>query len=266
MPDGTPERIQHTPSTSSGTPTMSSNVDGLETPTAESDLKIGWPLTANSSHSGGSRSSSIKPDHSSSENLLESSPKHDNFQLIEDTEVFKCDSKGLTYKYKPHQVELYIPEGAIESRTSIEIGVTIQGTFVFSPKSTKPLSTVVMVCVEEGSKFNKPLELTLPHCFGFERDALSFFQASKPKRQTDKLLFEKVKGEAFIRGGKGILRMKPKSAPQFFCIACKSTPETIAKTNYCVIKVMPKSTNETTWQLRLYVSYFLETCIEVYYN
>ncbi len=188
----------------------------------------------------------------------------DIMEYVDSVQVVHCDSIGGRFFYEPHDVILSVPEGATESMANIEIGVTLKGPLLF-PKDTKPLSPIVILCMQEGCTLRKPVELTLPHCFRYTEEVshlLTILKASKPKTHGGKLLFRKVNGS--ISRGKATVWIKPsKSSPCFFCIGCKTTPDAIARTNYCVVKAMPKSTDETTWQLVLCVSYLLQTCIEV---
>ncbi len=185
-------------------------------------------------------------------------------QHIETVQVVHCDSVGGRFNYEPHDIILSVPEGATDSVANIEVGVTLNGPMIF-PKDTKPVSPIVMLCLQEGSTLSKAIKLAFPHCYRYtegDQHMLTFLKASKPKKAGRKLLFQKINGT--IGRGKGMVWIKPsKPSPSFFCIGCKVGPEAIAKTNYCVVKVMPKSTDETTWQLVLCVSYLLQTSIEV---
>lgn len=185
--------------------------------------------------------------------------------FMDTVQVVHCDSTGGRFTYEPHDVTLSVPEGAANPSlvANVEVGVTLKGPLLF-PKDIKPLSPVVMLRLQEDSTLVKAVELAFPHCYRYTQEdqhMLTLLKAGKPT-PGGKIVFRKTSGT--VGRGKGTVWIKPSnSLPCFFCIGCKMTPEAVAKTNYCVIKVMPRSTDESTWQLVLCVSYLLQTSIEV---
>ncbi len=183
----------------------------------------------------------------------------DIVQFTDHLQVIKVDSTGGEFEYKPHQVFLTVPGGAVATSASIEIGVALQGEFVFD-KDTKPFSPVVMVRMFEGSPVKTRVKLTIPHCLTLA-DNDSNPTVLEAIRRKGRLVFSKVKGN--IRGGKATFSlMLSKSTSSYYCIGCKTTPSTVSSTNYCIVKVIPK-TSESIWHLVVCISYFLQTCIEV---
>ena len=203
-------------------------------------------------HTGRKLNSSLKPRFSMCDDVME---------YIDGIQVVHCDPKGGQYEFKPHEVILSIPEGATESSAYVDIGVALQGPLVF-PRDTKPLSPVVMLYMSIASSLSKAVELRIPHCFRAtvsDSHLLAIFKASQPKKQGGKLIFQKIdRGEFNILPGGAVVRVKlSQSVPLFFCVGCKMTREVTAKINYCVLKVVPKSTKDITWHLFLCVSYYL---------
>ena len=192
--------------------------------------------------------------------------QHDVIPFVEPIQVLQCEDSGGTFTSKPHEVGLYIPEGAVDPNFSLnlEFGVTLHGPFVFAKDAKmKPVSPIVWLSVQEELPFNRHIELTLPHPIDCSEDPsiLAFYKAQKKGR---KYLFQRMRNPGFgIDRGIGKVQTKLSKGPYLICIAARATQDLVNKTNYCIIKAMPKSTDEPLWKVQFCVSFFLPTCIEV---
>ena len=192
--------------------------------------------------------------------------QHSDIPFIEPLQVLECNSNGGMFSSKSHEIDVYIPEGAVnsESPLNLEFGITLHCPFAFAKDAKmKPVSPIVWLSVQEEVSFNKHIELTLPHAVncGEDTQILAFYKAQKKGRRYQ---FERMKPPGSGIGmGSGKVQTKLSKGPYLICIAGKATPELVRKTNYCIIKAVPKSTDELSWKVQFCVAFFLPTCIEV---
>ena len=222
-----------------------------------------------SSHSDTTQSESASSVHSVHELQPHSyiMPKQQSdIPFIEPLQVLRCDSSGGMFSSKSHEIDVYIPEGAVNSGSSLnlEFGITLHGPFAFAKDAKmKPVSPIVWLSVQEELPFNRHIELTLPHAVncGEDTNILAFYKAQKKGRRYQ---FERMKSPGLGIGmGSGKVQTKLSKGPYLICIAGKATPDLVRKTNYCIIKAVPKSTDELSWKVQFCVTFFLPTCIEV---
>ena len=191
-----------------------------------------------------------------------------SIQFVGPIEELQCDSTGGVYHSSTHDVQISIPEGAVDENSTVnfEFGATLCGPFAF-PKDLKPVSPIVWLGIKEGMPFNRSIGVTLPHCIkGLEESSqvLVFLTGELEKKQRGKIQFEKVRSPGSgIETGYGILRTRMSKHACFVCLAAKTTREIIGKTNYRIIKTTPKSTQKHLWKVHFYVTYDLPTCLEV---
>ena len=262
-------------SPSSATPKESDRPTGSTTPSSKSSSTESDSTTAAKPISGsGSFTSYISSELAYPEPTKQLHPRsyiapriHKTVPMIpfeDDIEVFKIDRAGGTYSSKAHKMELIIPEGAVSGypMVTLEFGVTLHGPFTF-PKDTKPVSAIVWFSLQGQSSFHKSIEIVLPHFINYAEDdsqSLAFFVTNGEKYQFQK---QRDSGRG-ISSTHGTLRTRLSKEPCFICIATKNAKDIATKSNYCIVKAMPKlSPTDYIWRVHFCVSYLLPTCIEV---
>lgn len=185
----------------------------------------------------------------------------------------RCDQSGGVYTVGDHDIQLKVPHGAIKKRATVDIqvGVCLHGPFAFPP-NTQPVSPVIWLHVNSDVKLAKPVEITIPHCLHIRTTEgtatrMQFLKASCKSRatargQTHKYQFSELdgKGVSTWEESSGTLATKQSS---FLCIATNNTPATVSQTTYCLIMVIPRPINSSTWKIQCCITYFLKTCIQV---
>ena len=186
----------------------------------------------------------------------------------------RCDHSGGIYTVDDHDIQLKVPRGAIKKRVTadIQIGVCLHGPFAFPP-NTQPVSPMIWLHIGPDVKLAKPVEIKIPHCLQFRAgealppSKMQFLRAScKPRTasrgqlQNYQLSEIDSKGSFTLEESSGTLATKQSS---FVCITANDTPATVSQTSYCLIPVLPRPINCSTWKIQCCVTYFLKTCIQV---
>ena len=191
------------------------------------------------------------------------------------------DTNGGDYHSMAHGFRIVVPKGAIKKRTSVEIqfGVTMHGPFEF-PSNKKPVSPILWVSAKPESKLRKPIEITIPHFLDMSsgtgdrygkkiNKGMSFLKASDKtatpfqRGKSTQLYQFKVASESeecfWPNESHGTISAKHLG---FFCIAAaKNNPE--LKPRYCIIPVIPKLIQKSSWKIHYCVTYLLKTSIQV---
>ena len=190
-------------------------------------------------------------------------------QFIDPIETISCDTHGCDYYNPRHDVEINIPEGAIqpsEGKINIEFGVAMYGPFKLADgTSTERVSPFVWLCVQQDgfSGFQKDVEITIPHYVDFSaKDAHKYLRFLKADHQfeddeTEYQLKSAHGRAAFNRAAHGTLMTR------HFCSVCiaNSVPLPNEKTQYYLGGAISLKGQE--WQIVFYVCYFLPSCIRV---
>ena len=236
-------------------------------------LAISFPENQSTSSSSVSETTKSESATTSMHSVQELEPhsyivpkQHDAIPFVEPIQVLQCDDSGGTFTSKPHEVGLYIPEGTIDPNSSlnIELGVTLHGPFVFAKDAKmKPVSPIVWLSVQEELPFHRHVELTLPHPIDCSEDPtiLAFYKAQKKGKMYQ---FQRMRKPGFgIERGIGKVETKLSKGWILICIAGRANPDLVSKTNYCIVKAMPRSTDDPLWKIQFCIAFFLPTCIEV---
>ena len=112
-------------------------------------------------------------------------------QFIDPIEIISCDTNGLDYYNTRHDVEIRIPQEAIlpsEGKINIEFGVAMYGPFKLSGETSRRVSPVVWLCVQNDGfrEFQKDVEITVPHFLHFStEDAHEYLRFLKAEHQLE---------------------------------------------------------------------------------
>ena len=189
-------------------------------------------------------------------------------QFIDPVEIISCDAHGCNYYNCRHDVEIKIPEGAIqpsEGKINVEFAVAMYGPFKISDgESVERVSPFVWLCVQQDgfSGFQKDVEITIPHFLDFStEDAHRYLRFLKADHQFEDGEIEyKLKSTdgraAFNRATHGTL------LTMHFCSVCIATTALPNEhTRYYLGGEM--SLKAQQWKITFYVCYFLPSCIRV---
>ena len=186
--------------------------------------------------------------------------------------MFEVNSNGRKFSYQGIVVD--IPPGAICNQgceVKIEIGILAHGPFQCCSQTTR-VSPVLWFCCTDYVRFEKSIQITLPHCLrrvstvGNESLGMCFMRANclfdisgsvvnfRSLDQTESVIFTE---------NKGTLQTKLAAQGCFFCIAANQAPSLfVKKAEYCLTRIDPKPWIQDT-TVYFCVSYFLKTCFEV---
>ena len=195
--------------------------------------------------------------------------------LADPLQKFTATSTGREFVCLDHDITIKIPPGAIYSgvHVNIEVGVLLHGPFVF-PEGFKPISPILWVCASPKIKFQKPVEIIMPHVLSNLNEkecrfhGVTFLKAhhsdhiSQQKGDKKRFQFKSITSKAKFSSSQGSLNTNHFC---FYCIAAKESQEFYQRASYCITRIEPKpwpsSYPETT--IFFCVSYFLSTCIKV---
>ena len=164
------------------------------------------------------------------------------FHHVEQVTTYMCGPEG--WQYKKDGVRIMIPPGAVKSRVGVTVGVTFAGLgpFEFPPKM-KPVSPLLFICMGRSKfTFQKPVEITLPHCvrstFGRQRN-LQFLKAGHRMTNENTFSFEATEGDTIFSTDNrtGTIHTN------HFCLLCIAEnmgSEEISDAEYVLVKVVPK--------------------------
>ena len=186
--------------------------------------------------------------------------------------LLECDNNSAEYTIKDHDITLRIPEGAVPVGESInfEIGVAAYGPFIF-PGSSRPISSMVWLCILEDIELKKPFQLILPHFLvGLDKERLNYHQVNFAKanhgnyNDVEKVyrfnhhdcehLFASTKYRSY-----GVLSS---THCCFYCLLANNTPELTQDAGYCLARIeniLSPRRNEVYFS----AIFFLDSCIKV---
>ena len=188
--------------------------------------------------------------------------------------VLDCDTSGLVYFIKDHDITLRIPVGAVPSGKKIhfEIGVAMFGPFKF-PEGTQPISPVLWLCLLEDCKFNKPFQVILPHFLtgltkeGVDKHQVVLMKANHSDRLEEdsqmKYIFQTSdvtpnftthRGRSF-----GIISMDHCC---FYCLQANQTSELAMDAGYCLTRIEAFISQQRS-EVHFAAVYCLQTCLRV---
>ena len=181
------------------------------------------------------------------------------------------DCSGGKYHSPEDGYSLTVPKGAISEKlgsVSIQCGVIPYGPFgpFKYPDDIKPVSPIVWFCSTPSVKFQKPVEITIPHCLDCEEDSqsLAFFKANHNVSNSGPIArvfhFKEVEGTSSFptNTSHGILQSKHLC---FYCIGSKDK-EITNKAKFCLITAKPVCFQRRS-RIHFCLTYLLETCIKV---
>ena len=198
-------------------------------------------------------------------------PTEEQVPFIKPVQVFEVDSSGTTLTGFD-EIVIDIPPNAIShdydiNKAHLEVGVCLYGPFQFQ-ENYRLISPILRLCMQEGVTLNKPITVTLPHVLSeLSKEELKAFGVGFAKAKHDYTtnesgsrvhVFEPSSDEAsyLLSNGKayGILQTT------HFCYLCLQAEMDRSVTydaSYCISRVHGPST------VCFYVTYFLETCLQV---
>ena len=196
-------------------------------------------------------------------------------QFIDPIETISCDTHGCDYCNPRHDVEVNIPEGAIQSsegEINIEFGVAMYGPFKLTDGIiVQRVSPFVWLCVQQDgfSGFQKDVEITIPHFLDFStEDAHKYLRFLKADHQLD-LLTEDDKLEYQLKPADGKAVFDHAAYGQLFtrhfCLICIATSVAHNEHTKYVLggEIISKGQD---WQIIFFVCYFLKSCFTVRFS
>ena len=189
--------------------------------------------------------------------------------LLTRTNQLIFSSRGGKYHSEDDDFTLTVPEGAVPTGDSISIqfGVVAYGPvgpFKY-PYGVRPVSPIVWLCSTPKFEFQKPIEVSLPHCLDCNDEddcrSLTFLKADHTANQDSKLFhFELTDGKVSfaLNTSYGTL------STTHFCMYCvgEYTREDTDKALYCVVVARPLRMEKIS-QVYFCLTYFLRTCLKV---
>ena len=190
--------------------------------------------------------------------------------LVDPVEVILFDDSGGIYHNPLHGITLRIPDGAIPAGMNLEIsiGILLHGNFEF-PEDLSPVSAIVWLCIPQPDfTFSKQVEIIIPHfmeCRSSEDAAdlqMQFMKASHKGSSTAVLNFKPVDGmqEFATVAHKGLLRTRHLC---YLCISKSIARRHLQRRELCISCAEPTPQIAITSAFFFYITYFIETCIQV---
>ena len=195
-------------------------------------------------------------------------PKNLTLARIKELEF---DCSGGKYHPPEDGYSLTVPKGAISEKlgsVSIQCGVMPYGPFgpFKYPDGMKPVSPIVWFCSTSNVTFQKPVEITIPHCLDCDNEedsqSLAFFKASHIVSNSVPRIFH-------FKEAEGVSSFPPNTSCGvlhsehlcFYCIGSKDKDIT-NRANFCLITAKPVCFHSRS---RIYfcLTYLLKTCIKV---
>ena len=181
------------------------------------------------------------------------------------------DCSGGKYNPPEDGYSLTVPRGAISEKlgsVSIQCGVIPYGPFgpFKYPDGVKPVSPIVWFCLTSNVDFQKPVEITIPHCLDCDSEedshSLAFFKANHNISDSSPTMFhfKEVEGTSSFppNTSHGTLHSKHLC---FYCIGSKNK-EITNRANFCLITAKPVCFHDSS-RIHFCLTYLLETCIKV---
>lgn len=188
--------------------------------------------------------------------------------------VLGCDSSGLEYPIKDHDITLRIPAGAVPAGKKIhfEIAVAMFGPFKF-PEDTQPISPILWLCILEDCKLGKPFQVIVPHFLtgltkeGVEKHGIAFTKANHLKHTEEggqmKYTFQPCDENPYLAtyGGRsfGILSTHHCC---FYCLQANQTSDLAMDAGYCLTRIEAFVSQQRS-EVHFAAVYCLPTCLRV---
>ena len=198
--------------------------------------------------------------------------------LTDPLHSFTVTSKGKTFTCLDHDITIKVPSGAIHGRdqVEIEVGILLHGPFAF-PDGIKPISPILWVCAKPEIKFQKPMEITLPHVLSSLTEKESkIYGVTFLKANHRAFIFKQGSSSKYFQfnsyGGdtKSIFNSNQGTLSTdhfcFLCIGAESSQQLYQRASYCITRIEPKPWPAQNPETTIYfcISYFLTTCIKVF--
>ena len=189
------------------------------------------------------------------------------WKFIGKLEQIQCDVKGGKYEHTLHGITLYIPPGAVNEGTTftITVGAATVGPFKY-PENTIPVSPILWVQVNFSNSqavLKKEIEIKIHHAVT-GNDGIKHLRFLCCSKLSGTVAFERAHKKSIITPNEGVLHTKLSKNSYCFCISSKICQESIANTEYCMVKVRPAKLNPSnTWKMHFFVTYALPACIAV---
>ena len=213
-----------------------------------------------------SEPSQTQPEHNFLDKLV--LPKSPTLTRMKE---LKFDCNGGNFHSPEDGYSLTVPKGAIPEKLgliSMQCGVIPYGPFgpFKYPDGVKPVSPIVWFCMTSSVKFQKSVEITIPHCYDCisEEDSqnLAFFKANhnSSDRSPTMFHFKEVEGTSSFppNTSHGTLQSRHLC---FYCIGTKYERVT-NKAKFCLIAAKPVRFQNTS-RIHFCLTYLLETCVKV---
>ena len=155
--------------------------------------------------------------------------------------LLECDNSGFKYVINGHDITVDIPQGAVaqENKITLEIGVAVSGPFKF-PENARPISPILWIhLLEENveSELQKPLRITLPHCFsGLMREVHPQISAFKCDYVLGEALIDWKKVSTNLLVGEMFGALQTTNSG-IYCIAMIGSSEFTDCLSYCLAQV-----------------------------
>ena len=185
--------------------------------------------------------------------------------------TFLCTHEGKEIHSSAYDFSIQIPKGTIRKKRTVEfhVGVCLHGPFVF-PKGYNLVSPIIMVRSPANAKLKKHLEISLPYCMDLtprsqKNEQIGFFRANSTcsKGTMCKYTFQPTNSDSNLfelHNNHGKVRTTELG---FFCIMAKDTTDTRKHTKYCILPVVPKCVDSSSWKVHYYVIHLLKAFMMV---
>ena len=204
--------------------------------------------------------------------LYQSAPSQSPLALARVKEL-EFDYTGGKYHSSEDGYSLTVPKGAISESLgliSLQCGVMPYGPFgpFKYPDGVKPVSPIVWFCLTSSVNFQKPVEITIPHCLDCDSEedsqSLAFFKAKHNVGDSSP-----VARVFHFKEAEGIFSFPPNTSHSilhskhlcFYCIGCKDK-EITNRANFCLITAKPVCFQRIS-RIHFCLTYLLETCVKV---
>lgn len=206
------------------------------------------------------------PLHRSEESDASSYPCND-LPFMRKMIIFTCNWEGKEITSSSYEFTINIPKGAVRKRKTMQfqVGVCMQGPFAI-PKGYRPVSPIVSVRSKMPTKLKKPTEIAITHCIDQSEQMnrnLTFFRASEKATSLGKYQFQPtdINNNQFeVHSNNGKITTTEMG---FFCIMVKESTDQRQRSNYCLIPIVPRHVDSTSWTIHYCIVYQLKAFIEV---
>lgn len=189
--------------------------------------------------------------------------------------TFPCTHEGKDINSAAYDFSISIPKGTIKKKKSLDfqVGVCLHGPFVF-PRGYKLVSPIVMVTSTAHTKLKKPVEVVISHCMDLtplNNRNIIFFRAKKMESKnsshgthpSNRYYFQPTEEDTNhfeVHKDHGKLKSMELG---FFCVMAKDTMETRKHTNYCLVPVVPKCVESSSWKVHYCVTHLQQAFMMV---